>query len=178
MAAGFTKSDASAYEICCPMGWLGYGGHCYRYFTLKNFNDARNHCKDLGADLVSIHSSIENDIINGLSSGEEVNSIRQRDILQISRPYIISKTSAEGVLHLLSIIMEPLMVHQIKGVASLTIPGGQEFHFAYLSSTFHIFVLTLALRVGESQCGKACLRHFLQRTKNSLDKVILKDLDY
>ena len=62
-------------ETCCPMGWLGYGGHCYRYFTYKeNYNDAQNHCISLGADLVSIHSSIENAIVNGLSSGEEVSA--------------------------------------------------------------------------------------------------------
>ena len=76
MAVGLTLSDASTNDICCPMGWLGYGGHCYRYFTYKkNFNDARNHCLNLDADLVSIHSSIENDIINGLTSGEEVSSV-------------------------------------------------------------------------------------------------------
>ena len=73
MAVGLALSDAWKNEICCPMGWLGYGGHCYRYFTYKkNFSAARSHCHGLGADLVSIHSSIENDIINGLSSGEEV----------------------------------------------------------------------------------------------------------
>ena len=80
MVMGFTLSDASTNDICCPMGWLGYGGHCYRYFTYKkNFNDARNHCLNLDADLVSIHSSIENDIINGLTSGEEVSSMPQTE---------------------------------------------------------------------------------------------------
>ena len=93
IAAGLLmlRSVASANEVChcdlqcCPMGWLGYEGHCYRYFTeRKNFTDARNYCQGLNADLVSIHSSIENGIVNGLSSGEEVGSLsRTRVKLQI-----------------------------------------------------------------------------------------------
>ena len=48
-----------------------------------------------------------------------------------------------------------------RNVASLTVPGGQEYHFPHFSSNFHhffftfpqtflIFVLILALRVGDS----------------------------
>ena len=65
-----------ANGICCPMSWREYGGHCYRYFTYeKTFNDARIHCLSLDADLVSIHSASENNIVNELSSGEEVGHV-------------------------------------------------------------------------------------------------------
>ncbi|XP_072049870.1 C-type lectin mannose-binding isoform-like [Amphiura filiformis] len=58
--------------VCCEKDWLGYNGHCYRYFTYrKTWSLARQFCLDLDADLVSIHSATENAILNALISGDE-----------------------------------------------------------------------------------------------------------
>ena len=58
---------------CCEKGWLGYNGYCYRYISYKkSWSDARTYCASLGADLVSIHSTVENDIVTVLTRGAEV----------------------------------------------------------------------------------------------------------
>ena len=58
---------------CCDKGWLGYNGFCYRYIAYKkSWFDARTYCANLGADLVSIHSTLENDIVTVLTRGAEV----------------------------------------------------------------------------------------------------------
>ena len=69
VVASFDTCD----QTCCGKEWLGYGGFCYRYFTFqKTWQDARNYCLVLGADLASIHSTGENNVINGLVGGESV----------------------------------------------------------------------------------------------------------
>ena len=63
------------------MSWREYGGHCYQYFAYqRNFNDARNRCLSLNADLVSIHSSSENDFVNELSTGEAVGPVLKGEV--------------------------------------------------------------------------------------------------
>nr|BDE75813.1 C-type lectin [Ophioplocus japonicus] len=58
-------------QTCCAKNWLGYNGFCYRYFALpKSWADAHTYCQDLEADLASIHSADENNIINGLIGGQ------------------------------------------------------------------------------------------------------------
>ncbi|XP_072022085.1 echinoidin-like [Amphiura filiformis] len=51
----------------CPDGWSDFNGGCYKYFSeRKTWADASTHCKQLNADLVSIHSTEENDYVGSL----------------------------------------------------------------------------------------------------------------
>ncbi|XP_070560954.1 C-type lectin domain family 19 member A-like [Ptychodera flava] len=48
----------------CPLRWVEYQGHCYRYFTGEaEWTSAQNICKSYGANLASIHSNEENDLV-------------------------------------------------------------------------------------------------------------------
>ena len=48
----------------CPEGWSQYGDYCYQGFKAKlEWEDARNACLLLNADLVSISSQAENDFV-------------------------------------------------------------------------------------------------------------------
>ena len=60
-------------QSCCSPNWLYSNDFCYRFFiSKKNWQDARHNCLNLGADLTSIHSAEENNIVSGLTSGAEV----------------------------------------------------------------------------------------------------------
>ncbi|XP_072013135.1 echinoidin-like [Amphiura filiformis] len=52
---------------CPDESWEeGYNGNCYKFFpasTVSDWNAALAHCKSLDADLVSIHSEEENDMV-------------------------------------------------------------------------------------------------------------------
>ncbi|XP_071495807.1 echinoidin-like [Diadema antillarum] len=46
---------------CCPEYWTGFHGSCYRLFLArKNFQEAENHCVELGGHLTSVLSEAEN----------------------------------------------------------------------------------------------------------------------
>ncbi|XP_072175906.1 alpha-N-acetylgalactosamine-specific lectin-like [Diadema setosum] len=48
-------------QLCCESLWTQYGNDCYRMFgAVKTWTSARNHCQNLGGDLVSVHSEGEN----------------------------------------------------------------------------------------------------------------------
>ena len=63
------------HHDCPSLEWLGYHGHCYRHFAFKLSRDnALAFCRDKDADLASIHSKGENNVINGLVGGAQVSS--------------------------------------------------------------------------------------------------------
>ncbi|XP_071489144.1 echinoidin-like [Diadema antillarum] len=46
---------------CCPEYWTGFHGSCYRLFLVKkNWQEAENHCVELGGHLTSVLSEAEN----------------------------------------------------------------------------------------------------------------------
>ena len=64
VAQGVLDTDCTVKNPRCPQGWYDYDvnsrTNCYRFYSQKkNFKDAGDHCRDLGADLVSIHSREE-----------------------------------------------------------------------------------------------------------------------
>ena len=57
----------------CAEDWTSYDDYCYRYFpTGKTWKDARKHCLELEADLVSIHSDEETDFMLKLTRSDRV----------------------------------------------------------------------------------------------------------
>ena len=57
----------------CPEDWTSYDDNCYRYFTTgKTWEDARKHCLELEADLVSIHSEDDADFMVKLTRSDHV----------------------------------------------------------------------------------------------------------
>ena len=52
--------------------WVKHGGKCYMFILRKrNFNGASEYCKDLGGQLVSIHSEKENKFVHNLVTSEK-----------------------------------------------------------------------------------------------------------
>ena len=49
----------------CAADWTIYNGGCYRYFPNdpKSWENARKHCLELEADLVSLHSDEDSDFM-------------------------------------------------------------------------------------------------------------------
>ncbi|XP_023133846.2 lactose-binding lectin l-2-like [Amphiprion ocellaris] len=51
----------------CPMFWYSFNGRCYKYIaTRMTWADAELHCVSEGANLVSIHSTDEQNFVNSL----------------------------------------------------------------------------------------------------------------
>lgn len=49
----------------CPSGWVGFSDNCYQWNSQKlTWSDAREFCNNHEADLVSIHSDLENNFIS------------------------------------------------------------------------------------------------------------------
>ncbi|XP_075114396.1 killer cell lectin-like receptor subfamily B member 1B allele B [Leptodactylus fuscus] len=65
-------TDRSSGCLLCPYGWFLHGGRCYYYSDVsdKTWNQSRDHCKMMGADLVAIKDKEQEEIIQ--------RSIRQR----------------------------------------------------------------------------------------------------
>ncbi|XP_051811869.1 ladderlectin-like [Acanthochromis polyacanthus] len=73
----------------CPTSWYNFNGRCYKYIrTLKTWFGAQVHCASMGANLVSIHSSHEQNFVNAL--------IRSFDPSARSTWIGFSDTSQEG----------------------------------------------------------------------------------
>ncbi|XP_051549935.1 neurocan core protein-like [Myxocyprinus asiaticus] len=52
----------------CEHSWRKFHGHCYRYFTRRHiWEDAEKDCREHSGHLASIHSTQEQDFINGMS---------------------------------------------------------------------------------------------------------------
>lgn len=48
----------------CPSGWHTYGDNCYMIqLSEGSWQDARDQCKAMGAELASIHDNLENQYI-------------------------------------------------------------------------------------------------------------------
>ena len=61
------------YILGCAEGWTSYNNGCYRYFEMpKSWEDARKHCLEFGADLVSLHSEEDADFLLKLTKREPV----------------------------------------------------------------------------------------------------------
>ena len=57
----------------CVEDWTGYNNGCYRYFReTKTWENARKHCLEFGADLVSLHSDEDADFMLALTYREHV----------------------------------------------------------------------------------------------------------
>ncbi|KAI1882640.1 hypothetical protein AGOR_G00236970 [Albula goreensis] len=51
----------------CERGWKKFHGHCYRYFTHRHtWEDAEKDCREHGGHLASVHTTAEQDFLNGL----------------------------------------------------------------------------------------------------------------
>uniref|UniRef100_A0A8C7ZTR9 C-type lectin domain-containing protein n=1 Tax=Oryzias sinensis TaxID=183150 RepID=A0A8C7ZTR9_9TELE len=51
----------------CPMFWYSYGGRCYKYVaTSMTWGDAELHCVSQNANLVSVHSLKEDNLVKML----------------------------------------------------------------------------------------------------------------
>ena len=49
----------------CPPGWVGFSDNCYQWNSQNlTWSDAREFCNNHEADLVSIHSDLENNFIS------------------------------------------------------------------------------------------------------------------
>ncbi|KAL4229313.1 hypothetical protein ACF0H5_012355 [Mactra antiquata] len=59
--AVFTTMD----DTVCDPGWIGFNGHCYYFntYSTMNFNDGRDFCTSVDANLVSITSQAEFDFL-------------------------------------------------------------------------------------------------------------------
>ncbi|XP_072037146.1 galactose-specific lectin nattectin-like [Amphiura filiformis] len=56
----------------CPPDWTAFNNHCYLYVEKDaNWLSAERDCEGRGADLVSIHSSEENEFITNMTDGNE-----------------------------------------------------------------------------------------------------------
>ncbi|KAK0427242.1 hypothetical protein QR680_010130 [Steinernema hermaphroditum] len=60
----------------CPETWTHWGGYCYKYFATENkekitWKDARQHCLNEKADLVSIHSDREQNFVAALANSND-----------------------------------------------------------------------------------------------------------
>ena len=52
------------------MGWSEFDGNCYKLFsTVGTWYNAAEYCQDVGADLTSVHSIIEEDFLNYMAEG-------------------------------------------------------------------------------------------------------------
>ncbi|KAK2860139.1 hypothetical protein Q7C36_004305 [Tachysurus vachellii] len=59
--------EGSSCSPYCPSGWVSYGRRCYIYVDQHmEWISAENHCLDLGANLVSIHSEDEYQVVKAL----------------------------------------------------------------------------------------------------------------
>jgi len=64
------SSALSSLNAGCPMGWKSMFGSCYQWFytTPKTWNDAENHCQQIGGHLASL-SEGENELIGKTTKG-------------------------------------------------------------------------------------------------------------
>ncbi|XP_052061960.1 macrophage mannose receptor 1-like [Mytilus californianus] len=74
---GYTTPTTSTVKpALCPSTWKEFNGYCYKKFNKRNeqrtWMKSRNFCRDRGADLVSIHSSEENNFVRISSGLDEV----------------------------------------------------------------------------------------------------------
>ncbi|KAK0067569.1 secretory phospholipase A2 receptor [Biomphalaria pfeifferi] len=61
------RKDRSLVLGSCLFGWVQRNNYCYKVITTKeSWHGARQHCESLGANLPSIHSKAENDILISL----------------------------------------------------------------------------------------------------------------
>ncbi|XP_058251508.1 lactose-binding lectin l-2-like [Hemibagrus wyckioides] len=59
--------DGSSCSPYCPSEWVRYGRRCFLYVTQHmNWTSAEKHCLDLGANLVSINSEDEYQMVKAL----------------------------------------------------------------------------------------------------------------
>lgn len=73
------QSDMSASALLlpdlerCEPGWEKFQGFCYRHFSLRqSWEVAEQHCRKLGAHLVSIMSPEEQDFLNSRTSTRQL----------------------------------------------------------------------------------------------------------
>ncbi|XP_016118361.1 ladderlectin-like [Sinocyclocheilus grahami] len=51
----------------CPNGWINFGVRCYKFFSQGvNWITAERSCQSLDANLASVHSKLENDLLLSL----------------------------------------------------------------------------------------------------------------
>lgn len=61
-----TPVPTPAIQGYCPDGWYTWGNKCYKVFGRKqarNWSEAKNECKEIDSQLVSIHSQEEQDFV-------------------------------------------------------------------------------------------------------------------
>ncbi|XP_056255080.1 lactose-binding lectin l-2-like [Seriola aureovittata] len=71
-----TPSDEHEVQLQqenCPVFWFSFNGRCYKYIATRlTWADAELHCVSEGANLVSIHSLVEDDFVKSVIKNFDV----------------------------------------------------------------------------------------------------------
>ena len=79
-----TEAPTAAKTVKDCGNWEEYDGNCYKFILdKKRWNAASKYCKDLDAQLVSIHSEDENNFVLGLIAGNRVSSQENQVLLKM-----------------------------------------------------------------------------------------------
>ncbi|XP_034054909.1 lactose-binding lectin l-2-like [Gymnodraco acuticeps] len=64
LALGAVAPQMELQQDACPSFWISFNGRCYKYFnTERTWADAELHCVSQGGNLVSIHSTEEEEYV-------------------------------------------------------------------------------------------------------------------
>ncbi|KAG9343653.1 hypothetical protein JZ751_013823 [Albula glossodonta] len=71
--AVFHPAPSASDTEGCERGWKKFHGHCYRYFTHRHtWEDAEKDCREHGGHLASVHTTAEQDFLNGNSAAAQL----------------------------------------------------------------------------------------------------------